>query len=172
LRDLSSWVDCKGLIPVVGVLLRARFATRLLALLAPLVFLLGLFGFAALCGCIIHSLAFLAIEDFPHRLLTGGKAGGDVEQLVGVDWGAAPKLAHEVPEGRALEKGVHDLGLGHAREFSTALGKGSYEVLERLAGLLGARPQVLGVLGAHVCALEVPHERADQVVPVVDLAGR
>jgi hypothetical protein len=24
----------------------------------------------------------------------------------------------------------------------------------------------------HVHALEVPHERADQVVPVVDLAGR
>jgi hypothetical protein len=67
---------------------------------------------------------------------------------------------------------VHDLGLSHAREFSTTLGKVPYEVLERLAGLLGARPQVPGVLETHVCALEVPHERANQVIPVMDLTGR
>jgi hypothetical protein len=56
---------------------------------------------------------------------------------------------------------VHDLGLGHTREFSKALGKASYEVQERLAGLLGAPLQVLGVPRVHICALEVPHERVD-----------
>jgi hypothetical protein len=45
---------------------------------------------------------------------------------------------------------VHDLGLGHTWEFSTALGKASYEVPELLAGLLGARSQVPGVPGTHV----------------------
>jgi hypothetical protein len=37
---------------------------------------------------------------------------------------------------------------------------------------LGAHPQVPGVPGVHVRALEVPHKRANQVDPVVDLAGR
>jgi hypothetical protein len=67
---------------------------------------------------------------------------------------------------------VHDLRLGYARELGAALGDASYEVLERLAEFLGARPQVPGLLGAHVCALEVPHKGANQVIPVVDLTGR
>jgi hypothetical protein len=67
---------------------------------------------------------------------------------------------------------VHDLRLSHAWEFSTALGKAPYEVPERLAGLRGARPQVPRLSGTHVCALEVPHERANQVIPVVDLTRR
>jgi hypothetical protein len=62
---------------------------------------------------------------------------------------------------------VHDLGLDDARELRTALGKAPYEVSERLAGLLGARTQIPGVHRAHVFALEVSHEGADQVVPVV-----
>jgi hypothetical protein len=37
---------------------------------------------------------------------------------------------HKVPAGRALEEGVHDLGLGYARELSTALGEAPYEVPE------------------------------------------
>jgi hypothetical protein len=67
---------------------------------------------------------------------------------------------------------VHDLGLGHARELRAALGEAPYEVPERLARLLGARTQIPGVSRAHVRALEVPHEGADQIVPVVYLAGR
>jgi hypothetical protein len=67
---------------------------------------------------------------------------------------------------------VHDLRLHHAWELGTALGEAPYEVPKRFAGLLGTRAQVLGVPRAHVCALEVANERADQVVPVVDLAGR
>jgi hypothetical protein len=127
-RALSGRVDCKGLVPVVVVLLRACLVARLLAFVAPLVLLLGLFGHAALRRRILHYLAFLAIKDVPHRLLTGGKASGDVEQLIGVDRWAAPELAHEVPAGRALKKSMHDLELGHAREFSTAFGKAPYEV--------------------------------------------
>jgi hypothetical protein len=67
---------------------------------------------------------------------------------------------------------VHDLGLRHTREFSASLVKAPYEVPERLAGLLGAHPQVPGVPGAHVGALEVPHERVNQVIPVLDLTRR
>jgi hypothetical protein len=66
---------------------------------------------------------------------------------------------------------VHDLRLGHAWELGTVLGEAPYVVPKRLAGLLGARAQVLGVPEAHVCALEVAHEGADQVVPVVDLTA-
>jgi hypothetical protein len=113
---------------------------RLLALLAPLVFLLGLFGLAALRGCVLHAFAFLAVEDDPHRLLAGSKAGGDVEQLIGFHLRAAPELAHKVPTGHALEEGVHDLRLGYARELSTTLGESLYEVPKRLTGLLGAHP--------------------------------
>jgi hypothetical protein len=67
---------------------------------------------------------------------------------------------------------VHDFGLGHARELRAALGEAPYEVPERLSGLLGACAQILGVSRAHICALEVPHEGADQIVLVVNLAGR
>jgi hypothetical protein len=160
-RTPSSWVNSEGLVPVIAALLRARLAVWLLALFAPLVLLRGLLGLAALRGRVVRALALLPVEDGAHCLLTGGKAGGDVEQLVGVDWRATPEVAHEVPAGRALEEGVHDLGLGHARELRAALGEAPYEVSERLAGILGARAQVPGVPRAHVRALEIPHEGAD-----------
>jgi hypothetical protein len=67
---------------------------------------------------------------------------------------------------------VHNLGLRHAWELRAALGEAPYEVPERLAGLLGAGSQVPGVPRVHVRALEVADERAAQVIPVVDLAGR
>jgi hypothetical protein len=161
-----------GFVPVVVAPLLARLTARLLAFLAPLVLLLGLLGLAALHGRVVHALALLPIEDGPHRLLAGGKAGGDVEQLVRVNGWTAPELAHEVSARRALEEGVHDLGLGHARELRAVLGEVLYEVLEQLAGLLGARAQIPGVSRAYVRALEVPHEGADQVIPVVNLTGQ
>jgi hypothetical protein len=78
-RILSGRVNCEGLVPVVVASLRARLAAWLFALLAPLVLLLGLLGLAALRGRVIHALALLAVENCPHRLLAGSKAGGDVE---------------------------------------------------------------------------------------------
>jgi hypothetical protein len=68
------------------------------------------------------------------------KASGNIEQLVGVDPRAPPELAHEVPTGRALEEGVHDLGLSNARDLGTTLGEAPYEVPIRFTELLGARP--------------------------------
>jgi hypothetical protein len=108
-RSPSSWVNSEGLVSIVVAPLRARLTVRLLAFFAPLVLLLGLLGLAALRGRVVHTLALIPVEDGPHRLLAGGKAGGDVEQLVGVDRRVAPELAHEVPAGRTLEEGVHDL---------------------------------------------------------------
>jgi hypothetical protein len=64
---------------------------------------------------------------------------------------------------------MHTLRLHHVR---AALGEASYEVAERLAGLLGAGAQVPGVPRAHIRALEVAHECTDQVFPVMDLTGR
>jgi hypothetical protein len=71
-----------------------------------------------------------------------------------------------------LEEGMHNLCLGDTRELRTALGEAPYEVPERLSGLLGACVQIPGVPRAYVRALEVPHEGADQVIPIVDLTGR
>jgi hypothetical protein len=171
-RASLSRVNSKVFAVVIVAPLLVRLAARLLSLLAPLALLAELLGLAALRGRIIHTLALLAVEDCPHRLFAWGKAGGDVEQLVRVDRRAAPELAHKIPARGALEEGVHDFGLRHAWELHTAVGEAPYEVPERFAGLLGARAQVPGVSRAHVRALEISHERADQVVPVVDLAGR
>jgi hypothetical protein len=66
---------------------------------------------------------------------------------------------------------VHNLILRHAWELHAALGEAPYEVPERFARPLGAGAQVPGIPRAHVRALEVAHERADQIIPVVDLAG-
>jgi hypothetical protein len=138
-RAPSSWVNSKGFVAVVIAPLLTLPAARLLPFLALLVLLLGVLGLAALRGRVVHALAFLPVEDRPHRFLARGKAGGDVEQLVRVDGRAASKFAHEVLVGGALEEGVDDLRLSHARELRAALGEASYEVPERLAGLLCAR---------------------------------
>jgi hypothetical protein len=82
-----------------------------------------------------------------------------------------PQLPHEIPARGALEEGVHNLGLRHAWDLRAMIGEAQYEVSERLAGLLAAGAQVLGIPRAHVRALEVAHERADQIIQVVDLAG-
>jgi hypothetical protein len=102
----------------------------LLAFLAPLLFLLGLLGLAALRGRIVHSLALLVVENGSHRLLSGSEAGGNVKQLVGVNRRAPPELTHEVLAGHALEESVHDLRLSDARELSTSVGKALYEIPE------------------------------------------
>jgi hypothetical protein len=99
----------------------ARVAAGLLDFLALLLLLLGLFGLAALRERIIHALALPAVENGPHRLLSGSEASGDVEQLIGIDRWAPPELKYEVLTGRALEKGVHDIRLSDARELSTTL---------------------------------------------------
>jgi hypothetical protein len=129
-RTPSSWVDSKGFVAVIVAPLFARLAARLLPFLAPLVLLLGVLGLAALRGRVVHALAFLPVEDRPHRFLVRGEVGGDVEQLVRVDRRAVTELAHEVPTGGALEEGVYDLRLGHARELRATLGEVSYEVPE------------------------------------------
>jgi hypothetical protein len=46
-RAPLSWVNSEGLVPIVVTPLHARLAARLLALVALLVLLLGLFGLAA-----------------------------------------------------------------------------------------------------------------------------
>jgi hypothetical protein len=129
-RAPSSWVDSKSFVAIVVAPLLACLAARLLSLLAPLVLLVGLLGLAAFRRCVVHAFALLAIEDRPHCFFARGKAGGDVELLVRIGRRAAPKLAHKVPARGALEEGVHDLRLSHARELRTTLGEAPYEVPE------------------------------------------
>ena len=59
-----------------------------------------------------------------------------------------------------------------AGQLGTLLGDASDEVSERLVRLLATTLEVLGVSGAHVCALEIPDEDLYQVMLVVDLHGR
>jgi hypothetical protein len=128
-RAPSSRVNSKSFAAVVVVApLLARLAVRLLSLLAPLVLLAGLLGLAALRGRVVRASALLAVEDHPHCLFARGKAAGDVEQLVRVDWRTTPQLAHKVPVRGAFEKGVHNLRLSHAWKLRTALGEAPYEV--------------------------------------------
>jgi hypothetical protein len=67
-RAPSSWVNSKGFVSIVVAPLLARLPTRLLPFLALLVLLFGLLGLAALRGRVVHALAFLSVEDRPHRL--------------------------------------------------------------------------------------------------------
>jgi hypothetical protein len=65
-----SRVNSNSFAVVVVVPLLARLVARLLSLLAPLVLLVGLLGLGALRGRVVHALAFLAVEDRPHRLFS------------------------------------------------------------------------------------------------------
>jgi hypothetical protein len=67
-RAPSSRVNSKSFAIVVVAPLLARLAAQLLSLLAPLVLLAEFLGLATLRGCVVHALALLAVEDFPHRL--------------------------------------------------------------------------------------------------------
>jgi hypothetical protein len=69
-RAPSSRVNSKSLSITAVAPLLARLAARLLSLLAPLVLAVGLPGLAALRGRVIRALAFLAVEDRPHDLLS------------------------------------------------------------------------------------------------------
>jgi len=70
------------------------------------------------------------------------------------------------------DEGSDDIGVCDVGELGALLGETPDEVSEGLIGLLPAAPEVPGVLGAHVCALEVPNEDLDQVGPVVNHALR
>ena len=70
------------------------------------------------------------------------------------------------------EERLDDFRVADAGQLGALLGEASDEVSERLVQLLATTLEVLGVLGAHVCALEIPDEDLYQVAPVVDLQGR
>ena len=67
---------------------------------------------------------------------------------------------------------MDDLRVADARQLGALLGEASDEVSERLIQPLATTLEVPGVLGVHVCALEIPDKDLYQVRPVVDLQGR
>jgi hypothetical protein len=102
----------EGLVLVIVAPLHACIAAGLFTFLAPLVLLLGLLGLASLHGRIVHALALLVVADGSHRLLVGSDAGGDAEQLVGVNRWALPssrtRSRQVVPSKKACIVGVLD----------------------------------------------------------------
>jgi hypothetical protein len=108
-------------------------------------------------------------EDGLDRLLPGGELGGDVHQLARPGGSLATQLAHQVTASGASEESADDIRDGDVGQLGTLLRKSPDVLLEGLSWLLAAALEIPGVLGAHVCALEVAGEGFDQVVPVGDL---
>jgi len=72
----------------------------------------------------------------------------------------------------AEEKNLDNFRVTDAGQLGALLGESPDEVSERLVRLLETTLEVPGVLGAHICALEIPDKDLYQVAPVVDLQGR
>jgi len=75
--------------------------------------------------------------------------------------GLASELVYKLFAGGASDECLDDIGVGDVGELGALLGETPDEVSERLVRLLAAAPEVPGVPGAHVCALEVPGEDLD-----------
>jgi hypothetical protein len=105
LRALVGQVDCEGFNLVIIAPLRVCVTVGLLAFLAPLVLLLALHGFAALRGRVIHTLALLAVEDNPHRLLTEAKlmamSNSSLESTSGLHPSSRTRSRQVVPSRKA-----------------------------------------------------------------------
>jgi hypothetical protein len=146
------------------------FAFRLRLLLALLC--------AALSGRLgdvfrLTSLRLLVLpENSLDRLLARGELGGDVHQLALPGAGLATQLAHQFAARGADEERADDIRVGDVGQLGALLRKSPNVVPKRFPRLLAAAPEILGVPGAHVCALEVSGEGLDQVVPVGDLPRR
>ena len=64
---------------------------------------------------------------------------------------------------------MDDLRITDAGQLGALFGEALDEVSERFVRFLATTLKVLGVSGAHVCALEIPDEDPNQVTLVVDL---
>ena len=82
------------------------------------------------------------------------------------------RLALGVSAGGAREESLDNFRVADAGQLGALLGEASDEVSERLVRLLATTLEVLGVPGAHVCALEITDEDLYLIAPVVDLKGR
>jgi hypothetical protein len=140
--------------------------------------LLALLPCAALSGRLrdVFRLAPLRLlvlsEDGLDRLLTRGELGGDVHQLARPGGSLATQLAHQVVTSGAGEERADGIRVGDVGQLGALLQKSPDVVPQGLSQLLAAASEILGVLRAHVCALEVAGEGFDQVVPVGDLRRR
>ena len=79
---------------------------------------------------------------------------------------------HQLFAGGAGDEYPNDIRICDAGELDVLLGEASNEVPKRFIGLLAVAPEVPGVAGAHICALEVPDEELDYVGPVMDQSSR
>ena len=98
-----------------------------------------------------------------------GEDGGDIEECGRRGWHVLAQFSDQVSAGGAGEESLDDFRVANAWQLSAFLREAPNEVSKRLVRLLATTLEVLGVPGAHVCALEIPDEDLYQVAPVVDL---
>jgi len=100
-------------------------------------------------------------ENCTNCLFARGKVGGDVEQLASARGGLAPELVYQLLAGGAGNEGPNDVRVCDVEELGALFGESPDEISERFIRLLPAAPEILGISGAHVCALEVSSEDPD-----------
>ena len=94
-------------------------------------------------------------ENCTNCLFAQGKVGGNVEQLVSARVGLLTELMYQLLASGAGNEGSDNIGVGDVGELGALFGESCDEISERLIRLLLAAPEVPGISGAHVCALEV-----------------
>jgi hypothetical protein len=87
--------------------------------------------------------------------LPRGVSGHDLKQLLNGFWLLATELMDQGAARSAVLEGQNDIGICHTWECVALLGETPDVVLKGLALLLLEAPEVLGVAGANIGALEV-----------------
>jgi hypothetical protein len=100
-------------------------------------------------------------------LLSRGVLGHNLKQLLNGFWLLAADLVDQGATRSVIPEGRNDIGVCHTWECVALLGKTSNVIQEGLTLLLLAALEVLGVVEAHIGALEVAGEDLPQVAPMV-----
>jgi hypothetical protein len=142
------------------------FALRHLLLFVFLGIALG----GHLTGVLLLLPAILVlVEDGLDHLLSRSKLCGDVHQFTCFGGNLEIQFADQFTAGGAGKESTYDVGVGDIGEFGALLGKSMDVLMQSLILLLLTTLEVLGILGAHVYALEIPPKYSNLVFPVIDL---
>ena len=81
-------------------------------------------------------LAFEAVENCPDRLLARGKAGGDVEKLLGGSQALMSQLVNQGLAGGPRQESCYDVGVGDVGQLVVLLGEASDVTMKSFPMLL------------------------------------
>ena len=121
----------------------------------------------SLCLCRM----LVALEDGPDRLLAGGVAGGDLQELMRGARLLAPQFVDQGLAVRPAEERTDDVGIDDARQRVALLGEAPDVVAQALAGLLFAVLEVPRVPRMYVRALKVADKHFPEICPAADGVG-